>query len=76
MYILGMEAINVILETIWNILLLVPKALLELLPAYKALSGFKQDLIAAALGVSPVAIWLLVKIIRIGKRLFLCGRYE
>ena len=63
-----MKSINVILEMVWNILLLVPRVLLELLPAYKALSGFKQDLIVAVLGVSPIVIWLAIKIIKMLKK--------
>ena len=62
-----MDIVNAILEAIWNILLLVPRVLLELLPAYKALSGFKQDLIAAAFGISPIVIWLADKSIKLLK---------
>ena len=58
-----METVRILVETIWNILLLVPRALLALFPLYNTLASFKQDLIAAALGVSPVVIYLLFKIL-------------
>lgn len=57
-----MEAIVTFIEIIWNLLLLIPKMLLALFPLYNTLSGLKQDLIAAALGVSPFVIWLIIKV--------------
>ena len=63
-----MEIIGLLAETIWNALLLVPKALLAVFPLYNTLSSFNQNLIAASLGVSPVLIWLLCKTIKILKR--------
>lgn len=60
-----MENILNFLEIIGNCLLLVPKALLALFPLYNTLSSFKQDLIAAALGVSPIFISIIVIIEKI-----------
>ena len=57
-----MPAISDIFETFWNSLLLVPKTLLALFPLYNTLSSFRQDLLAAALGVSPIVIWFLSKV--------------
>lgn len=49
-----------ILENIYNILILVPKVILAVFPLYNTLSDFQQNLIAAALGVPPIIIGLLL----------------
>lgn len=69
-----MEIINSLLTSIWNSLLMVPKILLDLLPLYNTLSSFKQDLIAAALGVSPIVVWLLYKVFSLLKKCFYSWR--
>lgn len=59
-----MEIILELLNIFWNILLLVPKLLLDVFPLYKALSDFQQNLIASALGISPIIVWLLSKLFK------------
>ena len=56
-----MQILEVLFTTIGEMLLLVPKLLLAVFPLYNTLSGFKQNLIAAALVVSPIVIWLAFK---------------
>lgn len=58
-----MNTLSTLFEIIGNCLLLVPKALLAVFPLYNTLASFKQDLIATALGVSPVVIYLLFKVL-------------
>lgn len=56
-----MEMLKILIETIYNTLILVPKLILSVFPLYNTLSSFQQNLIAAALGVSPVLIGLIYK---------------
>lgn len=56
-----MEIIKILSETIYNVLIFIPKLLLAIFPLYNTLSSFNQNLIAAALGVSPVLIGLIYK---------------
>ena len=65
MYSLTMNDLSTVLEIIWNIFLLVPRTLLALFPLYNTLTSFRQDLIAAALGASPIVIWLFSKVFAI-----------
>ena len=62
-----MSFIIVVLDIFWNILLLAPKLFLAFFPLYKTLSDFKQNLIAAIFGMSPVIIWLVIKVFKIIK---------
>ncbi len=55
-----MNILKELLVLTWNILLLVPKVLLAVFPMYNALSSLKQDLIAAAFGISPIVIYLMI----------------
>ena len=64
-----MEVVTILLKTITELSLAIPKILLSLLPLYNALSDFKQNLIAAALGVSPVVIGIVVCIWKIARRI-------
>ena len=66
-----MEIIKVLFETIYNVLIFIPKLLLTVFPMYNTLSNFNQNLIAAALGVSPIIIGLLFLIIKFLKRIAL-----
>ena len=69
-----MEIITSLLTSIWYSLLMVPKILLDLLPLYNTLSSFEQDLIAAALGVSPIFVWLLFKVCSLLKKYYFSWR--
>lgn len=64
-----MEILSVLPQTITELFLAIPKILLSLLPLYNALSDFKQNLIAAALGVSPVVIGIVVCVWKIARRI-------
>lgn len=63
-----MEIIKILFETIYNVLIFIPKLLLAIFPLYNTLSNFNQNLIAAALGVSPILIGLLCVTIKILRR--------
>lgn len=63
-----MEIIKILFETIYNVLIFLPKLLLAIFPMYNTLSNFNQNLIAAALGVSPILIVLLYVTIKILRR--------
>lgn len=55
-----MNILSVLFEIIGNCLLLVTKTLLAIFPLYNTLSNFNQNLIATALGVSPIFICIIV----------------
>ena len=67
-----MEIISVLFQAICECLLAIPKIVLSIFPMYKTLANFQQNLIAAALGVSPAIVWILFKIIRVIKKALLC----
>lgn len=58
------EVICLILNLAWSILV----GLLKLIPVYRELSNLKQNIIAAAIGVSPVVIGAISFFIKIVKR--------
>ena len=60
-----MIIIQILLETIWNTFLLVVKTSLTVFPLYRTLSSLQQDIIAAALGISPLIAFLLIKSIKL-----------
>lgn len=67
-----MEIITTLFQTIFECLLAIPKVVLSIFPMYKTLANFQQNLIAAALSVSPAIVWIVFKIIKVIKKALFC----
>lgn len=67
-----MEIITTLFQVIYECLLAIPKVVLSIFPMYNALADFQQNLIAAALGVSPAIVWIVFKIIKLIKKALFC----